>query len=221
MTKARDVPENVYLNARRDTLERESNTIKREQTWRTIALVLAVGNIGFGYGLSVLATRPALKPYIVEVDHLGAVLPVKEADQASRPDQRVIRNQLARFVRNARTVYLDAAAAQAIAKEAYAVLLRGSSAYATVDRNFRENSPIKRAETEAVTVDVKSVLPVGGNTWRIEWVETVRDRGGTLIRTEPWFAVVTTTIKQQDEEAAIRANPIGLFIQDLSWGKQL
>ncbi len=221
MSKSRDVSPSIYLDARRDFLERESSTVKREQTWRTFAIILAVANVGFGYGLTVMASRPALKPYIVEVDNLGAVLPVREADQAARPDQRVIRNQLGRFVRNARTVYLDAAAAQAIAKEAYAVLLRGSSAYKVIDQNFRENSPIKRAESEAVSVDVKSILPVGGNTWRIEWVETVRDRGGSVLRTEPWFAVVTTTIKQQDEEAAIRANPIGLFIQDLSWGKQL
>ena len=49
--------------------------------------------------------------------------------------------------------------------------------------------PFKRAETEIVSVEVKSVLPTSDRSYEVEWAETTRDLYGTVKR-----IVITVTL---------------------------
>ena len=122
-------------------------------------------------GLVHLSSQSQIVPYIVRVDKLGAAAAVERADQNFQPDKQVIVAFLARFIANIRSVYTDAGAERTLLKEAYAMINERGEAFAKLNFYMREHDPFKRAETETVTVEVASVLPLSEGSWRIEWRE--------------------------------------------------
>ncbi|HNH17921.1 VirB8/TrbF family protein, partial [Zoogloea sp.] len=88
-----------------------------------------------------------------------------------------------------------------------------------------ESSPFKRAAKETVSIEIASVLPQTPETWQVDWVETSRDRQG-ILKGQPFRmrALVTVYVAEpttSTSEEQIRNNPIGLYVRDFSWAKQL
>lgn len=218
MTNAKTkTPTNPYLDGRREWSERYGSYIQQAATWRLVACSsMAVTALAVG-GLVYQAQSVKFVPYVVQVDKLGAMLPVAPADRAAKADARIVRAQLANLISNLRSVYLDAAAEQNAVKAGYALLDQQSAAYKVVNENMAANDPFKRAQRESVTVEVQSVLPLGGETWRVEWIETVRSRDGTVTSSRPWQAAITTKITPPTSEAGVLTNPLGIFVTGLSW----
>lgn len=215
--KATTAPTNPYLEGRREWSERYGSHIQQATTWRAVALAsLAVAGASVA-GLVYSINQVKMVPYVVEVDKLHATLPIGPADRAAKADPRIIRAQLAGWVENIRSVYLDAAAEQRAVRAAYALLDSKAPAYQVVGEHMRDHDPFKRAQMESVSVDVQTVLPVGGDTWRVEWVETVRARDGTVSAKQNWQAVITTAISPPTDEAGVLTNPMGVFVTGVSW----
>lgn len=213
--------ENPYLSARREWTERYADHIKTANGWRVAALCSMATALVAVAGLGVVASQAKTVPYVVQVDKLGTVLPVARADQAARADSTVIRATLANWVSNTRTVYLDAAAEQRNIRAAYALLDQNTPAFQVVNDHMRDNDPFQRAQRESVSVEVQSVLPVGGDTWRVEWKETIRGRDGQVARQEQWSGVITTKISPPSDEATILVNPLGIYINAVSWSPRI
>jgi type IV secretion system protein TrbF len=218
-----DAPDsgNPYLNARREWNERYGDYIARAHTWQLIAIAsLCIAGLAVG-GLVYTASQNRFVPYVVAVDRLGDALAVGRADVASVPDQRVIRAQLARWIVSIRSVFIDAAAERALLTEAYAMVNRRSAAYTHLNEYFRANDPFERARTETVSVEVQSVLPITGDTWRIEWREIRRARDGALAGTQDWQANVTITTAPPADESMILLNPMGIYLNGFSWSQRM
>jgi len=215
--------ENPYLNARREWNERYGDYIVRERAWRSVALFsLAIAAIAAG-GLVWVAGQTKIVPYVVEVNHLGDAVAVRAADHAERPDDRIIRAQLARWVEEVRSVYLDAAAEHNAIRDAYAMINSHGMAYGFLNDTMRipENNPFERATTQSVAVDVQSVLPLSADTWRVEWLETTRDRGGHELSHALWAATISITVRAPTDEPSIRVNPTGIYVNSLNWSKRV
>jgi type IV secretory pathway TrbF-like protein len=215
--------DNPYLNARREWNERYGDYIVRERAWRSIALFsLAIAAIAAG-GLVWVAGQTKIVPYVVEVNRLGDAVAVRPADHAARPDDRIIRAQLARWIEEVRSVYLDAAAEHNAIRDAYAMINQHGMAYGFLNDAMRtpENNPFERASTQSVAVDVQSVLPLSADTWRVEWLETTRDRGGHELNHALWAATITITVHAPTDEMSIRANPTGIYVNSLNWSKRV
>lgn len=213
----------MYINARQEWAERYGDYVNSANIWRFIAIsALLITLISVG-GIVYIGSQQKIIPYIVEVDKLGRAMPVSRADLAQPIDTRIIRSTVARWINNTRSVYLDAGAERALIKEAYALTNKNSPAYNKLNEHFRQpkNDPFKRAETETVSVDVQSVLPLSADTWRIEWVEVKRDRKGELISTIPMQATTTINISSPLDEENILTNPLGIFVSDFAWSQRM
>jgi type IV secretion system protein TrbF len=215
--------ENPYLVARREWNERYGEYITRERAWRTIAIVCSAISAIAVVGLVWMGSQTKLVPYVVEVDKLGTAIAAHRADAALLPDSRIIRSQLARWITDLRTVYLDAAAERSAITDAYAMINQGGPAYGMLNDYMRqdEHQPFHRAQSETVSIDVQSVLPLTADTWRVEWLETVQDLGGHEISRMPWSATVSIVVHPPTDEASILRNPTGLYVQTLNWAKRL
>jgi type IV secretion system protein VirB5 len=119
-----------------------------------------------------------------------------------------------------RSVYVDAAAQRSVIDEGYAMISRTGSSFKALTDYFRENSPFERAEKETVTVEVHTVLPVAGNTWRVEWSETTRGRNGEVQKVDEWQSSITVLISPPSDEVTILKNPLGIYIVEYSWTKR-
>lgn len=211
---------NPYFDARQEWNERYGDYLAQARNWRALcygmAAILAVsvaGNV-------IQGTQSKIRPYVVEVDKLHAVLPIGPADQASKGDVRVVRAQLADFITNLRSVYYDAGAQQVAIRRAYAQLDTMGSGFAVANEYMRANDPFKRAQKENVSVTDITVLPLGGDTWRVEWLETVRDRSGEVTGATPYQAAITVKIVPPDNESAALTNPLGVYVTALSWSSR-
>jgi type IV secretion system protein VirB5 len=222
MSKVReDAADPRYLAARREWLERYGDCIAQARNWRLaaiLALALAGGALA---GLVMLANQNRVVPYIVKVDKLGAAIAVERADIAAEPDEAIIKAQLARWVTSTRTVYVDAAAQRKLITEAYGMINRLGAAYAALNDHMRAHDPFRRAKTETVSVEVQSVLPLAGKSWRLEWSEEVRSRDGGRVGATHYQATVNISFNPPTDEETLRLNPSGLYINDFHWAKRL
>jgi type IV secretion system protein TrbF len=210
-----------YHAARQEWLERYGDYIAAARSWRRIAfLALLIAALAIAL-LIWTGTQSQVVPYVVRIDRVGSIVSVERADRMQRPDAALITAQLARWISAVRTVYVDAAAQRALITEGYAMINRLGDAYGALNDHMRAHDPFARAKAETVAVDVQSVLPIAGDSWRIEWKEDSRGRDGALLASVQYQASVTLSFSPPRDEATIRANPLGLYISAFSWARRL
>ena len=218
--QTRDNP-NPYLAARREWDDRYGGQIAQIRQWRWAAFIALTAATVSSAGLVWTLSERRIVPYVVTVDKLCSAIAVGRADEAVQPDRAVTVAGLARFIADMRSVYVDAAAERAILKEGYAMINRRSDAYAAMNAHMRAHDPFERAKTETVTVEVHSVLPVSAQTWRVEWREETRKRDGTEPASTEMQATITLTFSAPADEATLRLNPSGLYVNAFNWTERL
>lgn len=217
----RYAPENPYLAARQEWNERYGSYVKAAAAWRAVAILgLAMATIGFSYAL-YQSSQVRLVPYIVEVDELGTAVMSGFPEQIEYADPRVVRATLGSFVANFRSVTPDAVVQKRYIDRTYAHLRTPDAATEKINSWFRSNSPFDRARTMTVSVEVTSIVPLSDRSHQIDWTEFERDRSGRELATRRYRGVATVTVTPPQDEAAIRLNPIGLYLTDFDWTAQL
>lgn len=212
---------NPYLNGREEWLERYGSYIKREQNWK-MACFLALVITGLSItGNVIQANQVKTIPYIVEVDKLGKTVVVNRADKASAQPLRLIQAELAAAIVNWRTVTADIELQQQMI-EGLSFFFAGS-AKGTMKEWFSKNNPYEIAKTgKLVHVEIKSLpLPVSNNSYRVEWLETIRSHAGVTLDVNRYEATATIQIEPPTTEAVLIHNPGGVYITEISASKIL
>ncbi|MCT4533755.1 type IV secretion system protein [Halodesulfovibrio sp.] len=209
-----------YSKARAEWLERYGSYIKQKRNWQVatfltlcVAILSVTGNV-------IQATQYKVVPYVIEVDQLGKAVGVQRATEATTIPKRVIQAEIANVIVNWRTVTADLSLQEKMIKKLSAFVT--GSAKGTIRGWYQNNSPYERARDLLVDVRIKGVpLPVSKESWRIEWVETVRNHSGIAVETNYYEATASIRINPATTDAAIMQNPAGLHITALSWSKLL
>jgi type IV secretion system protein VirB5 len=123
-------------------------------------------------------------------------------------------------VNSVRSVYTDVAAEKHVITEAYAMVDRDAAGAQALNDWFSNNDPFKRARDETVAVAVESVLPLSGDTWRVEWREARRARQGEKAPPEQWQATITISVSPPSDDATILTNPTGLYVEAFNWSRR-
>ena len=168
-----------------------------------------------------LSARSRVVPFVVLMDNLGRPVASGIADQTTLNDDRLKRSNIFNWIENLRTVTTDGISQRKAIDRVYAQIASGSAAQTFVSEYYRGDPPFKRAETETVSVEVKSVLPTSDRTYEVEWTETNRDLYGTVKATGRWRGYLTVVLNPPSDERQARINPIGVYITTVSWAKVL
>src|SRR5438876_6831308 len=211
---------NPYVEARREWNDRYLDLARARRWWQLAAgAELALVGVLAG-GLVALSLQHKTIPYVVEVDALGAASAVKPAEAAGRTtDERIVRYQLAAFIRGTRAVLTDRAAMKRGLDQVYAYA-RGS-ARTFLDDHYRANNPFEIAKTYTVSPAVTSLLQVSDRSWQVRWSEEQRGLDGTLLGTSNWEALLSVETVPPTTADAIQVNPFGLYVTEIRWTKQL
>lgn len=220
--------ENPYLDARKKHNEYESSRNASLRLWKLFGLLgLLTGLAGVG-GMIHIGSQSKFVPYVIEVDKLGQTLAVSVADKAAPADPRIVSSLLARAITLARMVTPDVVVQRNAIFELYASLDSSDPAAFKMQEYLgsdSDTSPFKRAAKETVDVQITSVIPQSDETWQVDWMETVRARGdGSIISRFRMRALVRIYVvppTNRTSEEQIRKNPLGIFIRDFNWSKQL
>ena len=218
---ANRAPENPYLAARQEWSERYGTYAKAAAAWRIVGILgLTMAVIGFGYAM-YLSTQVKLVPYIVEVDKLGTSVAAGFPQQIEYADARVVRATLGNFVTSFRSITPDAVVQKQYIDRTYALLRMSDPSTEKVNAWFRSNSPFEKAKTATVAIEVNNIVALSNQTYQIDWTEYERDRQGKETGTRRFRGIATVTLTAPQDEAIIRLNPIGLYVQDFDWTAQL
>jgi type IV secretion system protein VirB5 len=212
---------NPYVEARREWNERYGDYIQQAHHWRLIAIVCGATALVAVIGMAYIGAQNKIVPYVVEVDKLGRASAVARADQPAVADERVIRAYLARFVTDWRSVTVDRQAEKSAIDRVYAMLPGGSVALTKMNDHFRVHNPFLLAGTQGVAVAVTNLLPISDRTWQVEWQETRRDLRGQQLGTVRMKVSIIVGIAPPSDEALVLVNPLGVYVTDLNWSKQL
>ena len=210
--------ENPYLRGRQEWLERHGGYLQRAAQWRLMALgCLGVAAIAVSANV-FMARQYKVVPYVVEVDRLGKASAVARADLAAPVPERMIQAELSEFVANWRTVTADLDLQQRMVGRL--AFFTTGSAKGQLRQWFEANNPYDRArQGHLVQVAVKGLpLPVSKDSWRVEWVETVRNHAGALME-EPqaWEATFAIQVQPPASDEQILRNPGGIYVTGLSF----
>jgi type IV secretion system protein VirB5 len=212
---------NPYLAARREWDERYGHLITRERNWRLMALLCGLTTIVAIGGMIRLSTRSHIVPFVVAMDSLGRSIAAGPAEQASSADDRLKRATLFSWVEDLRAVTTDGITQRKAIDRVYCHIAGGSQAQAFVSEFYRNDPPQKRAQSETVSIEVRSVLPTSERTLEVEWSETTRDLYGAVKSLDHWKAAFTIAVNPPTDERITRINPLGIYVTNASWGKVL
>ena len=77
-----------------------------------------------------------------------------------------------------------------------------------------------RVGQTSVAVEVTSVVRASDSSFQVRWIERSYARG-SLAATERWTAILSIVIQPPRTEERLRRNPLGIYINGLSWSKEL
>lgn len=220
--------ENPYLAARRTWNDQAAANVANRQMWQLLgilSLMIALAGVG---GMVYIGAQSKFVPYVVEVDKLGQQAAVAPAQRAAVADPRVVHASVASFISDMRMVSPDVALQRKAVFRVYSMLSSKDAATAKSNEWLNgtpDSSPFKRAEKETVSIEIISVIPQTPDTWQVDWVETTRDRQG-IVKDKPYrmralVTVYTVGTTPETTEEQLRNNPLGIYVRDFSWSRQV
>src|SRR5712691_9432247 len=187
---------NPYVEARHEWNDRYLELVRERRWWQAVAGAELALSLILVSGFVWLSLQHKTVPYIVEVDSLGAAL-----------------------IRGARQVMTDRIAMKKGLEQVYAYARGPTRTY--LDDYYRANNPFEVAKTYIVVPTVTSLLRLSPTSWQLRWMEEQRGLDGLLLGKSQWEGVVTTEVVPPTSEETIHVNPLGLYVTDLRWTKQL
>lgn len=207
-----------YQAAQQHWDERIGSARVQARNWRLMALgssalafMTTVGLIGF-------TMRSTITPYIVEVDGQGSVRSVARVADTYQPTDAQVAHQLERFIRDVRSVPLDPVVLRDNWLEAYDFTTQRGAV--TLNEFARANDPFKNVGQSSISVEVISVVRASPTSFQVRWVEH-RYTNGSPSAAEHWTAILTILMSPPRDEAKLRKNPLGVYIDALSWTREL
>ncbi|MDE2833525.1 MAG: VirB8/TrbF family protein [Bacteroidota bacterium] len=207
-----------YLSARYAFERLFGDLARGRRSWQAFALAMLLANLVLTIGFVYVAAQRKVVPYVVELDALGEMRTVGLLGTQEVPE-RAIMAVLRQFVHNMRTVPTDARLLNIRLQEAKAHA-RGRAAEMLIRELTQEREQLElmlqRGDTRYVE-EISTILkvPGQGQLYRVAWRELTRT--GTEVMEEAVEGHFQLRIELTEEEAAWRANPLGIYVTDFTW----
>jgi type IV secretion system protein TrbF len=216
---------NPYVHGWREWDERYADPVMGKRNWQLAAGGLLLLSLILAAGMVWLSGRSRYIPYIIEVDKLGYGLTVPQPlTPASVPDvtARMERYELAVFIREARSVSSDPQVEQQMLNSLLAHARGAADRF--LDEYYHSdpsNNPFQIAQKQTVSVQIDSILALSAKSYEVRWTELRRDLNGAVIGAPThWEAELETEVVPPREASAIEINPLGFYVDRISWTQQ-
>lgn len=216
--------ETPYQRAKGEWDNRLGRSVVQAKNWRAAFFSLAV----IATALLVLNTYQLLEnkvvPYIIEVNtdtgesrSLGRV-----AERGYQPKEEVIKYFLGKFVTDIRSVPSDPVVIKRNWLNAYFFLKREAANLLNGLTNDDGESPLKRIGQETVTVKPISIVKVdASDSYQVRWKEARYTKNGAPIEEYTMTGIFTLKLEKPKDEEALSINPLGIFISNFQWNREL
>ena len=211
-------PVTPYQRAQQAWDDRIGSARVQARNWRLMALGTLTLAFVMTLGLLWQSMRSTITPYVVEVTSAGEVRAVGPAAEHYRPNDAQIGYHLSEFLSNVRSLSIDPIVLRQNWLKVYeAVTDRGA---AKLNEYARTSNPFGRVGRESVAIDITSVVRASDSSFQLRWIER-RYVNGTINATETWTAILTLVLQQPRDEERLRKNPLGIYIDDFDWSREI
>ncbi|MGU3399897.1 conjugal transfer protein TrbF [Brucellaceae bacterium D45D] len=211
-------PETPYQKAAQAWDERIGSARVQAKNWRIMAFGSLILSAGFASALVWQSARGTVVPWVVQVDNLGQSQAVAPAVAEYRPTDPQIAFHLGRFIEQTRSIPSDAIIVRQNWLRAYEFTTdRGA---ATLNDYARANDPFTKVGRQQIAVEVSSVIRASNDSFRVAWTERHYENG-QLSTTERWTAILTIVIQTPRDAERLRANPLGIYVNAISWSREM
>jgi len=211
-------PETPYQKAAQAWDERIGSARVQAKNWRIMAFGSLILSAGFASALVWQSARGTVVPWVVRVDNLGQSQAVAPAVADYRPTDPQIAFHLGRFIEQTRSIPSDAIIVRQNWLRAYEFTTdRGA---ATLNDYARANDPFTKVGWQQIAVEVSSVIRASNDSFRVAWTERHYENG-QLSTTERWTAILTIVIQTPRDAERLRANPLGIYVNAISWSREM
>lgn len=214
---ATPVPETPHQRAGQAWDERIGSARVQAANWRWMAVGLLTANMALAGGLTWLAAQGTITPWIVQVDKLGEPRVVAPAEAGAKPGDPAVAWALSRFIADVRTISTDPVVMRQAWLRAYDYV-EGDGAAALSD-HARRVDPFSEVGRTQVVVSITNVVRASPSSFRIAWTEQ-RYAAGQWVATERWTGVLSVRLKPPRTPEALRANPLGVYVDAIAWSKE-
>lgn len=218
--KPEGLPVTPYLKAKEIWDNRIGNARLQAFNWRRAFFGL-LGICGLlVIGIIYQSTKSSVAPYIVEVGPGGEVLAVTKAIQANRsPNDAEIKYFISKWIKDVRQVPLDVV----VKKQAWIAAYGSMRQKAAMKMNeiVKKDDPMAKIGQETVSITPTVILKMSDTTFQVRWTEDVFSKEGSPKETYRMSGLISVDFSKPTTEKDIIANPLGLYITDFSWSKEL
>ncbi|AUH71139.1 MULTISPECIES: conjugal transfer protein TrbF [Legionella] len=226
--KKNNLTDNPYLNAKRAWNFHTAGLMKSLQIWQLVSLGSLLITLAALGGLITIGSQSKFIPLVFQQDASGNTLSVTRADRVGEAVIDDYRAAAAHFIENIRMVSVDVALQKKAVFQVYSYLNQNDAALTKVQEFYSDkqhSNPFDRAAHELVSIEIRSVLQESSDTWQVDWVETVRNRDGTL-KEKPARMKAIVTMYQDNElndvsNESILKNPHLIYVRDFNWSYDL
>ena len=197
--------------------ERIGSARVQAKNWRLMAFGCPVLALLMAGGSCGARPNPSSRP-MSSKSISPAVRTVGEAATPYRPTDAQTAHHIARFVTLVRSLSIDPIVVRQNWLDAYDYTTdRGA---AVLNDYARVNDPFARIGKESVTVQITSVVRASDASFNVRWMER-RYVNGAAAGLERWTAVVSIVQQTPRTEERLRRNPLGIYVNGLSWSREL
>ena len=216
-------PVTPYMRARQEWDDRLGTLYSQTKLWRSAALISSAIGLVLAVSMGVLAQRATVVPVVVGLDRergepvvIGPVGPMQ-----FRAGPTEIKYFLTQLIHNVRSVPLDPVVMRRNWESAYAYLTLDASTLMG-EWARKPESHVAQIGKKTVTVQPVAITQVANSeSYQARWEETVYDYSGRLVDQYTMTGVFTVARKDPTEEKSLLMNPLGLFVTNFQWTREL
>jgi type IV secretory pathway TrbF-like protein len=209
-----------YQKAEKKWDQRDGEVRHQNYNLRRLFLISVLSNMILAGGLWYQSAKSTVTPYVVEVESSGQVRAVGLAKEAVyEPKEAEVKYFMERFIQDARTIPMDPVVAKNQWSNAFALL--GQTARSRMSEEFKKYDMYGRLGLETTQIAPKTIFQQSANTYQVRWTEEVFGKDGNLKERYNMAGSFTVEFKVPKTEKEVRINPLGLYITNFSWAKEL
>ena len=210
--------ESPYHRAGQQWDRRIGEPVVQARNWRAAAFcAFALAALAVG-GLIYQSATQKIATYVVPIDQYARPGQIELAGRTYEPNRAQLGYFLADWVTKTRSKSIDPIVIRDNWTSAYGFVTDG--AVLQLNDYAKANDPFAKAGSQAISVEIVSVLARSPATYQVQWRETTYDQGAAT-STARWTGLFTTKIQPPKTEAELRKNPLGIYITTFQWSREL
>ena len=217
-------PVSPYIRAQQEWDSRIGSTVVQAKNWRLACLGAILLSLTLAGGLIYQGSQQKVIPVIVGLDKERGepVVIGRSSEQAYQPGIQEIKYFLSQFVTLVRGVPQDPVLIKQNWVNAYAYLRHDAANTLNDVTNKDSESALKKIGEQTVTVQPLSVVQVTeSNSFQVRWEEVVYNNHGIQIQRYIMNGVFSIELSPPDDEKTLNQNPLGLYITNFQWNREL